>query len=326
LWKVRLVLDQVKRAINRDGEVDTATFDRTQLKRQQLSVGDMLNLNIWEMGLRTEQKGEDEPEETTTPPSHPSLGPKVEKTQRVHVPEDLFDRPILTWFAPDGTLEDFEDRSETQQIMDGLDLKECIKLLIPPLPSVELKTGVSWTRKEPVDLPEPALNGRKYEPMTWTLTYTIKSVERIGERLCARIAVRGTFARDGLWIPVAEEKRKYLIWTTMITKLQDRIDGEYLYDVEQKVMRASTISNTYNYSTVEARKEDNYRGQILTENSLQTRITSALVEPAQASRDPGDSSRPGVSTDNMTSDTSKEIDLTFASQTFNEPKPKSSSE
>jgi hypothetical protein len=280
-WKVRLVLDQVKRTTEHDGQADTAIFDRSKLKTQQLSVGDMLNLNVWDLGVAAQEKIEDEQEHAETSADDAAPVPAPPKAEKVRVPEDLFERPILTWFSSDGTLERFEDRTEMQEIMDGLDLKECIKLLIPPLPAGELKAGFTWTREEDVDLPAPPLKGEEYEPPKWQLTYTVKSLEQIGERLCARIAVRGRFARAGLWIPIAKEKRKYLVWTTMITKLEDRIDGEFVYDVADKVMRASTVRNSYNYSTVEARKIDNYRGQILNDVTVQTRITSALVESAE---------------------------------------------
>jgi hypothetical protein len=320
-WKVRLVLDQVNRTIDRDGKVETATFDRAKLKSQQLSAGDMLNLDVWGLGLDTEQKADDEQEQTTAVPKSSPPTTKIDKTEKVRVPEDLFDQPILTWFASDGTLEKFENRAELEEIMEGLDLKECIKLLIPPLPNEELKVGVSWTRQEDVDLPEPPLKGQNYERPTWQLTYTVKSIEHVGESMCARIAVRGTFAREGLWIPIAQQTRKYLIWTTMITKLQDQIDGEFVYDLEQKVMRASTVKNTYRYSTVEARKADNYRGQILTDTNLQTRITSALVETAPGQAESGSNVPSAPSPMNhATSDVSNEITQIFANQTFNKPK------
>jgi hypothetical protein len=287
-WKVRLVLDQVKRTIDRDGSVETATFDRDKLKSLGLSAGDMLNQNVWELGLSSEGQSEDEPEHLAEPAKSSSPTAKIDATEKVRVPEDLFDRPILTWFAADGTLQGFEDRTELQEITEGLDLKECIKLLIPPLPSEHLKPGVSWSRNEPVDLPEPPLKGEKYEPPKWDVTYTIKSVDRIGDSLCARIALRGRFARDGLWIPIAQEIRKYLVWKTMITKLEESIEGELLYDIDQKVTRASTVKNTYNYSTVQARKVDNYRGKILMNTSMQAQVTSALIEqtPMEATADP----------------------------------------
>jgi hypothetical protein len=280
-WKVRFVLDQVKRTIDRDGDVETAMFDRAKLKSQRLSAADMLNLNVWELGFRTEGKSEDKQEYSAEPAKASSPSAKTDKTEKARCPEDLFDRPILTWFASDGTLQGFEDRTELQEIMEGLDLKECIRLLIPPLPSEDLKPGVSWSRNEAVDLPEPPLKGEEYEQPKWDVTYRIKSVDRVGDRLCARIALRGRFARDGLWIPIAQETRKYLVWKTMITKLEESIEGELLYDIDQKVMRASTVKNTYNYSTVEARKVDNYRGKILMDTRVQTQMTSALVEQKQ---------------------------------------------
>jgi hypothetical protein len=325
-WKIRLVLDQVKWTINDDGEIETAIFDRAQLRSHGLSVGDMLNLNVWELGLSN--KKEDGPDETdaNTATNDLSLPPRIEKAQKVHVPEDLFERPILTWFAPDGTMQGFEDRSETQEIMAGLDLKECIRLLITPLPESEIRAGLSWSREEAVDLPEPTLKEQNFESMKWTLSYTIESVERVGERLCARIALRGRFAREGLWIPIRQQKRKYLIWTTMITKLQDRIDGEFLYDIEQKLMRASTVSNTYKYSTVEARKADNYRGQILSDHSLQTRITSALIDSAQeAPTRPGDSAAQAAPTKTGRSNP-QAIGEMFATKTLDEPKKEADQE
>jgi hypothetical protein len=137
---------------------------------------------------------------------------------------------------------------------------------------------VSWTREEEVDLPEPLLKGEKYEPLKLELVYTIKSIARIGDGRCVRISVHGRFARDGLWIPIGQEKRKYLIWTTYVTKLENCIDGELVYDLEQKLMRASSVSNVYHYSTTEARKVDNYRGKVLMDTRVQARITSALVD------------------------------------------------
>jgi len=278
-WKVRLVLDQVKRTTDRGGKVETSVFDRAQLKSQRLSVGDMLNLNVWELGLDT--VGEDEDEQPAEPAKGSGSGAAIEKTEKVRVPEDLFDRPILAWFASDGTLHGFEDRTEVQEIMEGLNLKECIKLLMPPLPGRELKAGVTWTREEEVDLPEPPLKGEKYEPLKLQLTYTVKSVERVGASRCARIAVHGRFARDGLSIPIGEERWKYLTWTTSITKLEDRTDGEFVYDLEQKTMRSSSVSNTYHYSTMSARKIDNYRGKVLTDTSVQAQVRSTLIEPEQ---------------------------------------------
>jgi hypothetical protein len=280
-WKVRLVLDQVKRTISRGREVETAVLNRAKLKSRRLTTGDMLNLNVWGLDLPSEPNSEDESEHAPEPAESQRQGARIEKAQKVRTAEDLFDRPILTWFAPDGTLQGFEDRTEAQEIMEGLNLKECIKLLIAPLPSKELKPGVSWTREEEVELPEPALNGEKSEPLKLQLIYTIKSIGRVDESSCARITVHGRFARDGLWIPIGQEKRKYLIWTTYVTKLEDHIDGELLYDLEQKLMRASSVSNFYHYSTTEARKVDNYRGKVLLDTSVQVRITSALAEPAQ---------------------------------------------
>jgi hypothetical protein len=280
-WKVRLVLDEVKRTIRRGGDVQTAVLDRAKLKSRRLTTGDMLNINVWELDLPSEPNGESESEYAAKPAQSQWQGAKIDKAEKVSVPEDLFDRPILTWFASDGTLQGFEDRTEAQEIMEGLNLKECIKLLITPLPSKELKPGVSWTREEDVDLPEPPLKGEKYEPLKLELLYAVKSTERAGESRCARIAVHGRFSRDGLWIPIGQEKRKYLIWTTYVTKLENCIDGELVYDLEQKLMRASSVSNVYHYSTTEARKVDNYRGKVLMDTRVQARITSALVEPSQ---------------------------------------------
>jgi hypothetical protein len=280
-WKVRLVLDQVKRTINRGGEVETAVLDRAKLKSRRMTNSDMMNLNIWELDLGNETKSEDESEYVAEPIKNPRPGAKIYKAKKARDPEDLFDRPILTWFASDGTLQGFEDRTEAEEIMEGLNLKECIKLLIAPLPSKELKAGLSWAREEEVDLPEPPLKGEKYEQPKWEVAYKIKSIERVGENRCARIAVHGRFARDGLWIPIAQETRKYLVWKTMVTKLEDTIDGELLYDLDQKVMRASTVKNTYQYSTCEARKVDNYRGKILEDTSVEARMTSTLVEETQ---------------------------------------------
>jgi hypothetical protein len=280
-WKVRLVLDQAKRTVNRDGDVETAILDRAKLKRRRMTNAEMMNLNVWELGLSTAANSGENSEDASEPAKSPWPGPKVHKAKKARGPEDIFDDPILTWFAPDGTLEGFEDRMQAEEIMEGLNLKECIKLLIVPLPSKELKAGVSWTREEEVDLPEPALKGEKCEPLKLQLVYTVKSVERVGENRCARIGVHGRFARDGLRIPIAEEMRKYLVWTTFVTKLEDRIDGELVYDLEQKVMRASSVSNAYYYSTTEARKADNYRGKVLRDTSVQAQITSALVEPAE---------------------------------------------
>jgi hypothetical protein len=280
-WKVRLVLDQVKRTISRGREVETAVLDRAKLNSRRLTTGDMLNQNVWELDLPGESSSEDESEYTAEPIKSQWQGAKINKAEKVSVPEDLFDRPILTWFASDGTLQGFEDRTEAQEIMEGLNLKECIKLLITPLPSKELKRGISWKRDEEVDLPEPPLKGEKYEPLKLELIYTIKSIEQVRDSRCARIAVRGRFARDGLWIPIGQEKRKYLIWTTYVTKLEECIDGELVYDLEQKVMRASSVSNVYHYSTTEARKVDNYRGKVLMDTHVQARITSAFAAPSQ---------------------------------------------
>jgi hypothetical protein len=314
-WKVRLVLDQVKRTIDRGGKLETSVFDRAKLKSQGLSTVDMLNLNIWELDLASEPNTEDESQQAAEPDKSPSRGAKNDKAEKVSGPEDLFDRPILTWFAPDGTLQGFEDRTETQEIMEGLNLKECIKLLIPPLPSNELKPGVSWIREEEVDLPEPPLKGQKYEPLKLQLTYTVKSVERVGASRCARIAVHGRFARDGLWIPINEEKWKYLVWTTFITKLEDRTDGEFVYDLEQKIMRASSVSNTYHYSTMSARKIDNYRGKVLTDTSVQAQVRSTLIEPEQVGAADG-RDKPAVADGNSAASNGPEVQI-LTSQTLN---------
>jgi hypothetical protein len=312
-WKVRLVLDQVKRTIGRGGEVETAVLDRAKLKSRRVSIGDMLNMNIWELGLSTEARGKDEPEQPAEPAKGPSA--KIDKAQKASAPEDLFDDPILTWFASDGTLEGFEDRTEAQEIMEGLNLKECIKLLIPPLPSKELKAGVSWTREEEVELPEPPLEGEKYEPLKLQLIYTIKNIERVGKSMCARIAVHGRFVRDGLWIPIAREKRKYLIWTTFVTKLEDRIDGELVYDLDQKVMRASSVNNAYHYSNTDARKTDNYRGKVIMDTSVQAQVTSALVEPTQVAASV-DHDNPAVADANSSASNGPEVQI-LTSQTLN---------
>ncbi len=278
VWKVRLVLNQVEQTVNRDGDVKQKTFDREALRRHQISGSALMKMNRWDFSPRFDASEEAaRPKPGQTPP------------REIHSAEDLVDEPMLVWIQSNGTLKKFEDRTELQQIMPGFDLRECIELVLPPLLASDLKEGTEWTRELPVDLPEPPLSEHPPEPMTLKLCYAVRKTEMINGMHCARIALNGRFARDGLSIPIRKEEIKYLIWTTSITKLADQVDWEFIYDLDQKVMRTSEVNSTYKYTTLAGRKEDKHRGRITSDNTIRTRLVSRLMTASP--NDPGNDER-----------------------------------
>lgn len=279
LWKVRLLLNRVEQTVNRDGDIKQKTLDREALRDHEISGS-----AIMKMGMRNYSPRPDDAALNTTGPT-----PDQMLGREIHTAEDLFDEPLLVWIKPNGFLQKFEDRTELQQVMPGIDLKECIELALPPLLTSELKEGTQWSREVPVDLPAPPLDGHQPEPMTLKLCYTVRKTEKINGTRCARIALSGRFARDGLSIPVRKEEMKYLIWTTSITRLADQVEGEFIYDLEQKVMRTSEINSTYNYTTLAGRKEDKHRGRITSDNTIRTRLVSRLV--TSSPNEPGNDAR-----------------------------------
>ncbi|MBI3417692.1 MAG: hypothetical protein HY043_20560 [Verrucomicrobia bacterium] len=266
-WKLRVALDQIEQTVNHDGEIKRKKFDRADLRRHQISASEILKLNLLDSVLRRQTSEE----VTSTAPGQAVPAP-------VHDAEDLFEQPILAWLAQDGTLKDFEDRSELQQVMPGINLRECIKLVIPPLPVPEIKAGVTWMREIPVDLPAEPLSGEKPEAMNLQLIYTVQKMEKIAGESCARIAVQGHFVSKSLSIPIRREEIKYLIWTVSISKIEDHIEGEFVYSLDQKLVRSSDLTSIYSYSTSAGRKTDNYRGKILSDNVVRTRLSGRLVE------------------------------------------------
>jgi len=245
LWKMRLLLNQVEQIVNRDGYVQKKTLDRAALQATS---------------------------------SKPGLIPARE----VHGPEDLFDEPLLVWIKSNGILQKFEDRTELQQVIPGINLKECIELVLPPLLVSDLQEGTQWTRDVPVDLPATPIEGHQPEPMTLKLDYAVRKIESIDGRRCARIALKGRFVRDGLSIPIRQEEMKYLIWTTSITRVADQVEGEFIFDLSKRTMRTSEITSVYNYATLAGRKQDKYRGRITSENEIRTRLVSRLVSEPMA--------------------------------------------
>ena len=146
-----------------------------------------------------------------------------------------------------------------------------------------LKEGDTWTIEAPVDLPEIPLAGSRYEPMKSQLIYTVKKSEVLEGKPCVQLGVKGEFARQGLAIPIRQEEMKYLIWTTMLTRLEDQVEGEFIFDLENKVVRSSEIRSTYRFTTMAGRKVDNYRGRIESDHVFQARLTCKLTSTPPAS-------------------------------------------
>src|SRR5437867_2625932 len=271
LWKMRLLLNQLEQIVNRDGDVQKKTLDRAALRDREISGSALMKKTIQDHSSRLGA-----PEEATS--SKPGLIPARE----VHSPEDLFDEPLLVWIKSNGILQKFEDRTELQQVIPGINLKECIELVLPPLLVSDLQEGTQWTRDVPVDLPATPIEGDQPEPMRLKLDYAVRKIESIDGRRCARIALKGRFVRDGLSIPIRQEEMKYLIWTTSITRVADQVEGEFIFDLSKRTMRTSEITSVYNYATLAGRKQDKYRGRITSENEIRTRLVSRLVSAPTA--------------------------------------------
>ena len=271
LWKVRLVLSNLRQMTDRDGITSTNTLDREALRRQQFDVSELMKVKAMEgLGRR---RFDDDTNNATPPQLQVALA---------HTPEDLLYKPILLWIAPEGTVRSLEERAELQQIMGGLNLKECLDLTMPPLLGANLLEGTAWTREVPVDLPTPPLARHEAKPMILKLEYKVESIEKFEGRPCARIRVAGHFAEDKLRIPINEEEKNYLIWTTFITAITDHLEGEFFFDLEQGVVKSSDLKSRYTYSTLRGRKVDNYKYRVLTKNAVDTRITSRLIpEPIE---------------------------------------------
>lgn len=284
LWKVRLVLSNLRQVTDRDGLAKTNTLDRQALRRQQFDVTELMKVSALD-ALGPPRFDE----ASNASPAHLQAAP-------TRTPEDLLYKPILLWIAPEGTVQSFEERVELQQVVAGLNLKECLDLTLPPLLGPNLAEGTAWDRSIPVDLPAPPLARYEVKTMTLKLQYKVARIEEIDGKSCARIKVLGHFATDKLRIPVHEEERNYLIWTTFITAITDRIEGEFVFDLKTGTVRSSDLISRYQFSTLRGRKADDYKYRVLTENLVHTCITSRLVpEPPETlpARDVTPSQTPG---------------------------------
>lgn len=282
-WKVRVVLDQARHTQQRDGETTAKNFSRSDLARSQINASQILKLDMMEYLVSREVARLSEGAETNQ-----------SKPLELHDSAKLFEEPILAWFAPNGELQNFQYRTELQQVMPGFNLKECLELATPVLPAFALGTGVSWTREVPVDLPVTPLADARPAPMKSELTYVVRGSATVDGKRCWRIGVQGKFARDGLTIPIAKEEIYYLVWTVSISKIADEVEGEFVYDSETGVIRSATVLSTYRYTTVAGRKVDNSRGRITTENTIQTRLLNRLVSSVAIPPAPGVASSPGA--------------------------------
>ena len=194
-WKVRVVLDRARHTQHRDGETKAKDFSRSELASSQVNASQILKVDLMEdMASRAaaRMRAEAQTNQSTV----------VE----LHDPDDLFAEPILAWFAPDGQLQNFQYRTELQQVMPGFNLKECLQLATPVLPALALETGVSWTREVSVDLPATPLVDAPLAPMKSKLTYVVCGSATVDGKRCLRIGVQGKFSRDGLTIPIAKEE------------------------------------------------------------------------------------------------------------------------
>ena len=282
-WKVRVVLDQARHTHHRDGETTTKDFSRNDLARFQVNASQILKVDLTaymasSAAARMRAEG------------HTNQSTPVE----LHDPDDLFAEPILAWFAPNGELQNFQYRTELQQVMPGFNLKECLQLATPVLPAFALEAGVSWTREVPVDLPATPLPDTQPAPMTTKLKYMVRGSAMVDGKRCWRVGVQGKFARDGLTIPIAKEEIYYLQWPASISKITDEVEGEFVYDIDAGVIRSASVLSTYRFTTVAGRKADNYRGRITTESSIQTRLMNKLVSPAAIPRATGGESSPAA--------------------------------
>jgi hypothetical protein len=264
-WKIRVVLNQIRRTTDRDGESKQENYDRSALRTYELNTSDIARMRF-ESSLPRQSEPNDGVSTNGPPPA------------LLHAPEDLFDEPILAWIAPNGSLVKFEDRTELKQVMPGINLKECLDLTLPPLPAVALEPGATWTRELPVDVPEEPLPGYQYPAMIMKLSYTVKPPAK-ADGTQVRIALQGRFVRDGLSVPIDKHEMNYLVWTTSVTKIDDQIVGEFLYDPERHAMTLAQIVSTYRYNTLAGRKVDNYRGRITSEKVSHTRLVAKSSQP-----------------------------------------------
>ena len=283
VWKMRVVLDQAQYAEHRDGETKTKNFSRSELAGFQINASQLLKLDLTEymVGRAVARMSEGAQTNQSAP---------VE----LHDPANLFEEPILAWFAPNGELKSVQYRKELQHVMPGFDLKECLQLATPVLPAFALETGVSWTREVTVDLPATPLPDARPAPMKSKLTYVVRGSATVDGKRCLRIGIQGKFSRDGLTIPIAKEEIYYLLWTVSISKITDEVEGEFVYDLDAGVIRSASVLSTYRFTTVAGRKADNYRGRITTENTIQTRLLNKLVSPAAIPPATGGESSPAA--------------------------------
>jgi hypothetical protein len=263
VWKIRLVLDQAGHVIREGGETKEKTYHRDAFPTYQVSASEIMKINLAQYSIGKQVFNDDTNATSQLKP---------------HGAEDLFDQPILAWLSPNGILENFEDRTEMHQLMPGVDLKECLKVILPSLPPDDLKAGSTWSRDVPLGFPETPLH--PVEPMKLTLRFAVETVEKIEGRDCARMTVHGKFARAGLSVPIRHEIIKYLRWTFSIGRIEDSVDGEFVFDLERGTLRSSAIETAYSYSTFAVRKEDRGRGRIESQSIIRSRLVNTLVPPA----------------------------------------------
>jgi hypothetical protein len=264
-WKTRIVFDRAEQLVNQDGQVKKTSLNREAFRGPRLDPYEIMKLSgkdLWLRSLRLEA-------DTNAAPERPSA-------LHLHVQEELIDDPVLAWITSDGKISKFEDRSEIQLVMAGVNFKECLELVLPPLPATPLPEDTTWTREVPVDLPATPLPGAKPAPMMCKFSYAVKGTASEAKK-CVRIAVHGRFVREGLSIPIRQEEMDYLIWTTFVSRIEDEVEGEYLFDLVQGAMRSSEIWSLYRFQTFSGRKADNYRGHITAHHVIQARLVNELL-------------------------------------------------
>lgn len=270
-WKIRLVLDKTEQQNRTGGNIKKISFDRKALTR--LFNGSKIanidfSTSMDEFFNQHDKKTESNDVQKPQPPSKSS-------------PEELFDVPILIYITSYGGLNKFEDRAELQQVLPNLNLKDCMNLMLPSLPESGLQMNATWEVNTPVELPENPLGGYYAEPMSFTLHHAVKSVENINKQIYAKIGVSGFFKKEGLSIPIHQEEYKHLIWTTFISRLEEKIDGEYLFDLQRNIIHEVNIHSTFVVATYAWRKEDQHRSRTLTENTVHTHFISKCVPSSQ---------------------------------------------
>jgi hypothetical protein len=251
-WKIRIVFDRAEQLLNRDGEIKKTSLNREALKGPRIDPHEIMKLSFKDSWSRSV------PLEGDT-----NAAPARALAMQLPVKEELIDNPVLAWITSDGKVSKFEDRSEIQLVMPGVNFKECLELVLPPLPAAPVQEATAWTREVPVDLPGTPLKGAKVPPMTCKLSYAIKKTEDFDGKKCVRIALHGRFVQEGLSIPIRQEEMNYLIWTTFVSRIEDEVAGEYLFDLEQGILRSSEVRSTYRYQTFSGRKAESYRGRIV---------------------------------------------------------------